>query len=159
MHVVGEFLMMVFSNHSLPKRCCESLSPPHSVSRLSFSPEPTQLLHYCPGYSQIQLIRLVISIYDGVPEAFEVFHCSPSSTKEELGLFLKRAAKHPLHYLVLEVNRLSFKVQEVCVYYAVHIRSYWCGCCIASSSFFFSFLPSFLPPSFFFLLPCIRLYV
>ena len=103
----------MFNNHSLPKRCGEGLSRPRSVSRLSFSPEPSQLLHYCPGYSQAQLIRLIVSIYDGVPEAFEVFHCRPSSTEEELGLFLKRAAKHPLQYLVLEVNRLPFKLQEV----------------------------------------------
>ena len=113
MHVVGRFLGTVFNNHSLPKRCGEGLSRPRSVSRLSFSPEPSQLLHHCPGYSQAQLIRLIVSIYDGVPEAFEVFHCRPSSTEEELGLFLKRAAKHPLQYLVLEVNRLPFRLQEV----------------------------------------------
>ena len=113
MHVVGEFLGMIFNNHSLPKRCSEILSWPLSISRHSSS-EPTQLLHYCPGYSQAQLIRLIISIYDGVPEAFEVFRCRPSSTEEELGLFLKLVTKHPLQYLILEVNQLPFKLQEVC---------------------------------------------
>ena len=119
MNVVGEFLGMVFDNHSLPKRCGEALSWPHSISRLTFTPEPSQLLHYCPGYSQAQLIRLIISIYHGVPEAFEVFHCHPSSTEEDFNLFLKRVAKHPLQYLVLEVNQLPFKLQEVCIYSAV----------------------------------------
>ena len=122
MHVVGEFLGMVFCNHSLPKRHDESTSQPLYVSKPS-SPAPTQLLHYCPGYSQGQLIRLIVSIYNGVPEAFEVFHCHPASTEEELSRFLKRVAKHPLQYLVLEVNRLPFKLQEVCVYCAVALSS------------------------------------
>ena len=113
MDVVGKFLGMVLSSHSLPKRCGKGLSQPCLVSQLSS--EPTQLLHYCPGYSQAQLICLIVSIYNRVPEAFEVFRCRPSSTKEELSLFLERVAKHPLQYLVLEVNQLCPKVQEVCV--------------------------------------------
>ena len=109
MHVVGEFLEVVFNNQSLLKRC---FSQPCCVS---------QLLHYCPGYSQAQLIRLVVSIYGGVPETFEVFRCHPSSTKEELSLFLKRMVKHRLQYLILEVNRLPFILQEVCMYYACSV--------------------------------------
>ena len=107
MHVVGEFLEVVFNNHFLPKRCGEAVSQ-------RTSPDLTLLLHYCPGYSQAQLICLIVSIYDGVPEPFEVFHCQPSSTEEELSLFLKRVAKHPRQYLILEVNRLPFRLQEVC---------------------------------------------
>ena len=114
MHVVGRFLELVFKNHSLPTRCGKGLSQHWSVSQASFSSEPTQLLHYCPGYSQAQLIRKIVSIYSGIPEAFEVFRCHASSTEEELNLFLKQVAKYPLQYLVLEVNRLPFKLQEVC---------------------------------------------
>ena len=120
MHVVGMFLDMVFDKHSLPKRCDDGLSQPHTVCQLSF-PEPTHLLHYCPAYSQDQLIRLIVSIYNGVPEAFEVFHCYPSSTEEELDLFMKRVAKHPLQYLILEVNRLPFRLQEVCALLCVSV--------------------------------------
>ena len=111
MHLVGKFLQIVFTNHSLPKRCGQNLFLSSSVH--SF-PETTQLLHYCPGCSQAQLIHLIISIYDGVPESFEVFRCHSSSSKEELSLFLSRMAKHPLPYLMLEINQLSFKLQEVC---------------------------------------------
>ena len=120
MHVVGEFLRMVFNNLSLPKRCGEGLF--QSLTFSQHSSEPSQLLHYCPRYSQAQLIRLIVSIYNGVPEAFEIFHCHPSSTEEELSLFLKRVAKHPLQYLILKVNQLPFKMQEVCVYCAVYIQ-------------------------------------
>ena len=117
MHVVGEFLEVMFNNHSLPKRC---FSQPCSVSQHFFS-EPTQLLHYCPRYSQAQLIQLVVSIFDGVPETFEVFRCHPSSTKEELSLFLQRVAKHRLQYLILEVNRLPFILEEVRMSYACSV--------------------------------------
>ena len=54
-----------------------------------------------------------MGIYDGVPESFEVFCCRPTSTEEELRVFLSRAKSHPLTYLVLEVNKLSCKLQEV----------------------------------------------
>ena len=122
MHVVGEFLGMVFNNHSLPKRCGEGLSQSYSFFQHS-STKPPQLLHYCPRYSQAQLIHLIVSIYSGVPEAFEVFHCHPSSTEEELSIFLKRVARYPLHYLILKVNLLPFKLQEVCVYCSVCISN------------------------------------
>ena len=120
MVVVGEFLQIVFNNHSLPKHRVESFTMSLSISGLPLSPKPTQLLHYCPGYSQAQLICLIISIFDGVPEAFEVYRCHPMSTEEELSLFVKRVTKHQLQYLILEVNRLPFKLQEVCMYHAMY---------------------------------------
>ena len=126
MHVVGEFLEVVISKHSLPKRSGDGLSQPWSISRLS-SPEPTQL-HYCWRQTQAQLLQLIVNIYNGVPEAFEVFRCHPSSTKEELSLFLKRVAKHPLQYLILEVNLLPFKLQKVCTMHAASTE-----CCTAHS--------------------------
>ena len=60
-------------------------------------------------------MRLIISIYGGVPEAFEVFHCRPTTTEEELRLFLnpRRATKKPFQYMILEVNRLPYPLQEV----------------------------------------------
>ena len=119
MHIVGRFLAVLFGNHSLPQRRGSGfgLPRPRSISRISLSSESVvQMLHYCPNYSQAELIQLIVSIYDGVPESFEVFRCRPSSTEEELSLFLKRAAKHPLQFLLLEVNRLPFKLQEVRVW-------------------------------------------
>ena len=74
-----------------------------------------QLLHFCPDYSQDRLVRVIVGLYNGVPESFEVFHCRPTTTEEELNLFLKRASKYPLQYLILEVNKLSYKLQEVSI--------------------------------------------
>jgi len=103
--VVGTFLGSIFNKHFLSEHCGESLTRSPSIS-----------LHYCPGFSQAQLIYLIVSIYDGVPETFKVFRCRPSSTEEELSLFMKRVAKHSQQYFVLEVNRLPFKLQEVSEY-------------------------------------------
>ena len=114
--IVGAFLKYLFVDHSLPHRCRPSspLLRPHSItSSLSLTQEFVQLLHFCPGYTQDSLIRVIIGLYDGVPESFEVFHCRPNTTEEELNLFLKRAAKFPLRYLILEVNKLPYKLQEV----------------------------------------------
>ena len=114
MQIVGQFLRTLFSTHQLPRRASSSpLMRTRSLTNYSLSHEFTQLLHYCPRYTQCQLIQTVIGICSGVPEAFEVFHCRSSTTEGELSLFIKRAARHSLRSIVLEVNRLPFKLQEV----------------------------------------------
>ena len=105
MQVVGRFLELLFTNHKLPVRSDPSPPSPHNTH--------SHLLHYCPGFTQGQLIQTVIGICSGIPESFEVFHCRPTTTEEELKLFLSRAVKHELRSLVLEVNKLPFKIQEV----------------------------------------------
>ena len=70
-------------------------------------------LHYVPGFSQSQIIQLITRIYNGVPECFEVFQCRPTTTAEELSMFLKRIKLYPLLYLILFVNKLPYKLQEV----------------------------------------------
>ena len=113
MLVVGHFLSTLFEEHLLPQRSAGGSHRRRSISRSGITTDSNQLLHSCAGYNQKELVRLIVSIYHGVPESFEVFHCRPTSTEEELSLFLKRAQKYPLEYLVLEVNRLPFKLQEV----------------------------------------------
>ena len=71
------------------------------------------MLHYGPNYNQTKLIQMIITIYNGIPQPFEFFHCFPDTSEEELHLFMKRAARHPHQYLLLEVNNLPFKLQEV----------------------------------------------
>ena len=52
-----------------------------------------QMLHFAPNYDNGQLLRLLIHMHKGVPESYEVFHCSMNSTEEDLNLFLSRASK------------------------------------------------------------------
>ena len=61
----------------------------------------------------IQIIRMIIDIYQGVPEGFAVFHCRSTTSAEELTLFIERMRHYHLPYLVLQVNQLPFKLQEV----------------------------------------------
>jgi len=64
---------------------------------------------------------MIITIYNGILQPFEFFHCFPDTSEEELHLFMKRAARHPHQYLLLEVNNLPFKLQEV----YTHLISYF----------------------------------
>lgn len=113
MLVIGKFLDILFKGHQLPQRSEGCAFRRQSMSRSFMPTDSNQFLHSCLGYNQQQLLQMIVSIYNGVPENFAVFHCRSTSTEEELGLFLKRATKHPLEYLMLEVNRLPFKLQEV----------------------------------------------
>ena len=111
---VGLFLNFLFKDHVLPQRCLPS--SPHSIRPMFSSAQNfVQMLHFCPEYSQSCLIKLIVNLYSGVPEPFEVFRCHSSTTEEELNIFLKRASNYGRHYLVLEVNKLPYMLLEVCV--------------------------------------------
>lgn len=113
MEIVGGFLGDLLQNHTLPKRSTKVIRRLSSVTQFPGMSDANQFLHHAPKYRQSQLVRLIVNIYGGVPESFEVFHCRSSSTQEELSLFLERVEKRPLRYLILEVNRLPFGLQEV----------------------------------------------
>ena len=123
--ITGAFLNSVFEDHTLPHRCHPNsplVYPRGNTGRLSPVQDFAQLLHYCPSYTQDGLIRVIVGLYSGVPESFEVFHCRSSTTEGELNLFLKRVMKFPLQYLILEVNKLPYKLQEVHVHDIVRYR-------------------------------------
>ena len=112
MHVVGAFLSELFKTvgvmaQSPMRRRPADGGPPHHTT--------AHILHSCCSFSQNQLVRLIISIFGGIPEPFEVFRCHPTTTEEELRLFLnpKRPTRHPFQYLILEVNSLQYQLQEV----------------------------------------------
>ena len=113
MEIVGGFLGDLLHTHTPPRRSTKAVSQPSSVMQFPGMPDANQFLHHAPKYTQSQLVRLIVNIYGGVPESFEVFHCRPSSTQEELSLFLERVERKPLRYLILEVNKLPFGLQEV----------------------------------------------
>ena len=70
-------------------------------------------------------MRMIVEIYNGVPEGFAVFHCRPTTSAEELNLFIERMMHHSLPYLVLQVNRLPFKLQEVGMHvYIMHTHTH-----------------------------------
>ena len=105
MQAISVFLSTILLNHSLPTRIF--------TSKVAVSEECSQVLHVCPGFTQKDLISLILNIFGGLPEPFQVFRCQPSSTQGEIDLFLKRALKFAVQHLFLEVNKLPFHLQEV----------------------------------------------
>lgn len=112
MSVAGQFLNTLLSNHTLPHRC-HVKTPTLSSAITTFS----QPLYLCPTYSPMDILCLILTIFEGVPESYEVLRCHIVTTEEELDLFLKRVKKQNAHYLVLNINELPFKLQEVLTQY------------------------------------------
>ena len=143
MDVVGEFLSHLFSRSIssliLPKRCKPELSHRgRSSSASMMSPPPqeiTHVLHSAPGYDHSQLVRLILGIYGGPPEPFQVLHCRSSTTEQELKLFVKRVSQHTdQQYLILEVNHLSYQLQEVCCMGLCFLKTISTALCLLGST-------------------------
>ena len=113
MCAVSVFLSAVLLNHSLPIHIKAAIKKSLSVARVPTAPEASQVLHSCPGFTQKELIPLILNIFGGVPEPFQIFRCQVSSKQEDLDLFLQRATQFSILHLILEVNKLPFHLQEV----------------------------------------------
>ena len=104
LETVGVFLDAIFLSHVLPASRVQTL-PRSEGSHV--------VLHKLHGCSNAELIQLIITIYDGVPEPFEVFHCQNVPMQKNLDLFLERARRFPRQYVMVEVNKLPYHLQEV----------------------------------------------
>ena len=103
--IVGSFLHELFLDHSL-----------HQVSLQGHMHSHRQILHCCHHFSLSELIQQIIGIYHpDIPKVFQIFRCQKITTEEELKLLFERAKNFPLKYVVFDVNKLSYKLQEVCV--------------------------------------------
>ena len=137
MDVVGSFLDNIFSRDgvmdcSLPIQCRKIPAPQGQM--LVSSPQLLSIFHSAPGFTQGQLIRLLLEVYGGSPNAFQVLRCTPVTTEQDLRLFMKRVVQHPIcQYLILEVNTLPFQLQEVCCFYFNLINQVDMFCCLILS--------------------------
>ncbi len=110
MLVVGQFLDALLHDYVLAESPFFTSPTLHDVI--------AQPLYFCPEYSQVDFLCFTLTIFSGVlPEAYQVLRCKATTTEEELGLFLKRADHSLTHYLMLNVNMLPFKLQEVRIYH------------------------------------------
>ena len=107
MKVVGEFMNVLFKDHILPSLDSTPELPRYINSHF------VQPLYTCSGFSQLELVCLILNIFSGIPEAYRVLHCKANTTEEELSRFLMRVDKHRGRYLMLDINKLPFKLQEV----------------------------------------------
>ena len=123
MEAVGSFLTNLFqvlnrqTFSQLPKRYNDDLAEFSHSPTTPLSPHPEEefvnVLHSALGFTQGELIGLILRIYGGPPEPFELLHCTGSTTEDDVKLFMKRIHQHSRQYLVLEVNHLPFQLQEV----------------------------------------------
>ena len=86
----------------------------HGRHSLLHSTQSIEVLHSAPDFSHGELISVIVSIYDGrFPQPYEFFRCHENTSLHELKLFLTRAVNHPLIFIILGVNLLPIKLQEV----------------------------------------------
>ena len=84
--------------HAVEKPLIADWSPMYNLCililsfNLRFVCQFQEVVHFAPDYDNGQLLRLLIEIYDGVPESYELFHCNKDSTEDDLKLFLQRAS-------------------------------------------------------------------
>ena len=102
MLVAGKFLDLFFKDYTITQR-----------DALNITNYLAQPLYSCSN-SRLDFLTLILNIFSGIPEAYQVLHCKANTTEEELTRFLKRVEKHSGHYLMLDINMLPFKLQEVC---------------------------------------------
>ena len=111
MDIVGSFLDQ---RYLFDQAKVEEWSLPVRYNRKYASlPQANNVLYNATGYTQSELVRLILGLYGGPPEAFEFLHCKPATTEQELRLLMKRAIHHPRLYLIAEVNNLPYQLQEV----------------------------------------------
>ena len=92
------------------------------------TPKPGGLhyLHYAPGYNQDLLMDLLLATYKGgIPQSFQVFRCHEMSTEEEISFFFQKVEGFLSTYTILEVNRLTMPLQQVCRRCKISVR---CPC-------------------------------
>ena len=111
MEIVGSFLdhWHLFDQVEVKKW---SLPVRYNKKYASLS-QANNVLYNATGYTESELVGLILGLYGGPPETFEFLHCKPTTTEQELRLLMKRAVQHPRLYLLAEVNNLPYQLQEV----------------------------------------------
>ena len=90
------------------------MHPVRGRRSLLYSTDSVEVLHSALNFSQGELISIIVSIYDErLPQPYEFFRCQEDTSIHELKLFLTRAINHPLTFIILGVDLLPVKLQEV----------------------------------------------
>lgn len=119
----GIFLDALFNNSQISEyspqkykgEICLTSSAQISQPTLYFT-HSTEFLHSALNFSQEELICVIVNIYNGrLPKPYELFRCHENTTTHQLKLFITRATNHLLTFVILGVNLLRIKLQEVCM--------------------------------------------
>lgn len=73
-------------------------------------------LHSVHKLIPMEILRLVFTIFECVPYSFQLFHCSPNTTEQQLELFFNGLVLwENFRYLIIGVDELSNELQEVAI--------------------------------------------
>lgn len=113
MQVVGQFLDMLLKDH-----CHPNLRSAVDNQLLTYysqhdGDQYSQPLYCCSTSSLMEFACFVLKVLSGNPQSYQIMRCNAATTSEELNLFLQRVESHHMHYIMLEINKLSFELQEV----------------------------------------------
>jgi hypothetical protein len=75
------------------------------------------ILHIATDFSQSDTIKLMLRIGCCLPESYDVLYCQSETTTQDLQLFTERCCQfgHERQFYFLEINRLQYEQQEVCI--------------------------------------------
>ena len=121
--VCGIFLDVLFNNSEIseysPQRYKGEIylaSSAQICQPTLYFTHSTEFLHSALNFSLEELVCVIVNIYKGrLPRPYEFFRCHENTTTHQLKLFITRAANHPLTFVILGVNLLRIKLQEVCM--------------------------------------------
>ena len=121
LRICGIFIDEMFKHSDIvkcsPHKCSDKdrlMYPACSRHSLLYSTCSMEVLHSALNFSLAELMSVIVRIYDGrLPQPYEFFRCHENTTMHQLKLFLTRAINHPLTFMILGVNLLPVKLQEV----------------------------------------------
>ena len=116
-NIVGRFLSSIIrSDTSQGPSSLLLVTPQVSVSQTLI---PRYLgkrltLHSVHYFTPKDIFQLIFTIFDHVPKSFQLLHCTPNTSKQQLELFFDRITHWKgFRYLVMGVNYLPNELQEV----------------------------------------------
>ena len=73
----------------------------------------SHVVHLAYGFNLDQLLKLILQIYRGFPESYEILRCTKKTTKGDVELFMKRLQQFPYRqFTFVQVEELSIELQE-----------------------------------------------
>ena len=106
---VGMFLHYFFSDSQILPVNTDS-----KTATQSSNPSSNFTLFTAYNFSNLNIVCAIYDVFDGLPNSFQLLRCCNSTRSEDIKLFFDRVNNFPkLRYLILGVNRLTSKVQQV----------------------------------------------
>eukprot|EP00118_Oscarella_pearsei_P023946 m.294339 g.294339 ORF g.294339 m.294339 type:complete len:5643 (+) comp40744_c0_seq7:98-17026(+) len=109
MERVGTFLERLKRDPQI----CHDLYPRRREMGAVAARDEGHVVHLAFEFSLDQILKLILIIYGGFPESYELMRCTKGTSKEEVQLFLQRVINfHYRRFTLVQVNELNVELQE-----------------------------------------------